>query len=414
MQEMEQLREILNDRAVLNYMAWERLILLEAARSARVRVTDQQVTGFIANHPLFQRNGRFIQEIYSNMLSSIFRTEAREFEELLRENIMIQVFRNSLLEDVSVSEEEAREFFHKHFDKFVFSYFIVPRKLFLDEATAGEEEVARFYQENPELFIAPEKVSIEYAALPFSSPEQKTEALERLNELFLQVPDASAFSEKAEEMGIRTSSTGLFPVTETIPGVRFSEEVHQQMLDLEEGEISPPVSSGRERGEAYVLVKKSKRPAGVNDFENVEKEARKYLLEEKAQDMAMEKAELIKKELLSGKLSLLEASERTSSEIKTTPELDRNGFIADVGSAEIFVKKAFQRPEGDFLGPFPVRDGAAIAKIKEVIKADKELFEEERSAIKQNMLVEKQINIMQDWFDNKAPEAELQAGLDRV
>src|SRR3989338_9034316 len=47
----------------LELEAWDRLILLYEAKKKRIRVTDQEVIGRIAEIPFFQRNGKFDQKI---------------------------------------------------------------------------------------------------------------------------------------------------------------------------------------------------------------------------------------------------------------------------------------------------------------------------------------------------------------
>ncbi len=103
-QNYETLKKILQNRALVNHMAWERLVFLTASRDQRIKITDKDILFFISNHPLFQRKGAFDKEAYNYILRNNLSVEPREFEELVRENLQIRQFRQDLVNVIDVSE----------------------------------------------------------------------------------------------------------------------------------------------------------------------------------------------------------------------------------------------------------------------------------------------------------------------
>jgi len=102
-----EMREGLN----LEQAAWDRLIVLTEARKKKIKIQDAEVIGRIASLGVFQaKEGYFDQRNYTMILGNILRTTPRDFEEQVRESLMIerlitQVFATAALP----TEEEIQE-----------------------------------------------------------------------------------------------------------------------------------------------------------------------------------------------------------------------------------------------------------------------------------------------------------------
>lgn len=405
--DMENLRRILNNRTVVNYMAWERLIFLHAAKRTRQRVTDEQVTEYITGHPLFQTNGQFNPEIYSSMIVQTFRVEPRQFEERLRENLLIQAFRSEILKDIEVSDEELSELFHLHHDRVELEYMVIPDERYRQEVTVTEEDGERFYRANPDLFASPERVALEYISVPFASGTERAAAVSHLDDLTRRLDNTDEFAEKSELMGFDVVRTELFPVTGTIPGMPFSYEVHQRMLALEEGDISRPIVTGEEQGVVYLLRKTRAVSPSIRPYEEVKETAREKLEERKMRDLAFVEARALAEKLREGEISFQQAAEDLSVPLNRTGEIGRDSFIEGIGPAEALHRNALKMGEENFTDPAAVRDGVLIAKTLSVIKADQGLFQERKEEMRRDLLFRKRVERMEYWFEHEAPRSEL-------
>ncbi len=410
----EQMRDILANQALMNNMAWERLIFLEAARRERIRVSDEEVANLIMNIPEFQVNGQFDPARYETMLSHSFRVEPRSFEEIVRENLIVRKFRNSLIDDISVSEEEVRKYYHERNDQVILSYFTLPRDEFARDLSATDEEIRTFYENNTELFRSPARKDLVYVKEPFTSNTERALAINLLDASYDELREAEDFAKKAEELGLEVTQTGLFPVDGTIPGMRFDPQVHEEMLRLNENATSRPIISGDAEGHVYILHVARSKPSYIKSFDEVKEEAKEDLIKEKSQLEAEKKAHDIFEKILQDELSLEEAAGLLEQEIKTSGEIGRGEFIEKIGPADRIVKKAIEAGRGNLLEPQPTREGVLLAKVSEVIKADEDTFEQNKAMIEQNLLLTKQMETMQEWFDEKAPQARLEMDLDQI
>ncbi|MDD2680153.1 MAG: SurA N-terminal domain-containing protein [Candidatus Omnitrophica bacterium] len=98
----------------LEAQAWERLILLYEAKRRGIKVSDQEVVRTIESMPYFQYKGGFDNRIYNQTLQYVFRLKARDFEEQMRANLMLNKLYKQVTDpfklDDKAKEEKFREF----------------------------------------------------------------------------------------------------------------------------------------------------------------------------------------------------------------------------------------------------------------------------------------------------------------
>ena len=76
---------------MLERAAWDRLILVKEAQKRRIKISDEEIIARIAALPIFQtKEGLFNQSNYTMILGNILRTTPRQFEEEMRESLMIE------------------------------------------------------------------------------------------------------------------------------------------------------------------------------------------------------------------------------------------------------------------------------------------------------------------------------------
>lgn len=108
MQYGENLQEI--EKALnLEAQAWQRLALLETAKKLKIKASDQEVIAQVENYPFFMRQGKFDSKTYDDLLKYVFHTQARIFEEQVRQNIMISKLYKKTTEGITVDDKETRE-----------------------------------------------------------------------------------------------------------------------------------------------------------------------------------------------------------------------------------------------------------------------------------------------------------------
>lgn len=407
--DFENMNKILKNKAIMNELAWERLILLEAAKDKRYKINNRDVLMFIATTPLFQKNGVFDKNFYEYILRNNLSMEPREFEELVRENLIVQALRNDILSKLSVSDDEALEYYNLMNDKMDFSYLLVSKDDFAEEVRTSEQQAREYYDSNTRFFLSPEKYDLELVTISFEDGASKETMESRLKDIYAKISQspesmkAIALTEKIEYQDPAPLSSN-----EMIPGINYTPSIQQASAALSEGEISTPLGSGSGRNEFYMIRKKKVVPPSPIPFSEVKDAIIEALTDRKQMELAREQAEKIETSLSSGDVSLEKSAEELNREVRSTGTVTYSDYIEGLGPAKQIVELAQETRDGrSLLGVVPVKNGFIVARIDRKVPAGMDEFNKTKEEIKASLLLSKQMKAMDEWLREKAPRTKL-------
>jgi parvulin-like peptidyl-prolyl isomerase len=148
----------------IDKMAWDRLILLEEAKRQNLDVKDSEVLEQIASFPVFQRNGSFDKKTYKLTMTD----QARDFEEKIRDDILVGKLREKIVSDVYITEAEVKNAYKENFEKIKLSYTALPFNAFEKDITYKDDDLIKTYNTDKESFKKPEQVNVRYVQILFS------------------------------------------------------------------------------------------------------------------------------------------------------------------------------------------------------------------------------------------------------
>jgi hypothetical protein len=145
--------------------SWQRIAALDEAQQLGLTATDDEVSQAIQSHEGFQAGGQFNKAAYKgfiyNFLNQLGFSE-RQFEEYIREEILLQKLRIIINRAVLVSPAEIRRMFHSISDKFRIEYVQMGPELVEDDVNVTREDARTFFEKDPSMFTLPEKVRVKY------------------------------------------------------------------------------------------------------------------------------------------------------------------------------------------------------------------------------------------------------------
>ena len=165
----------------LRQAAWQRLAALRAAEQMGIAASDDEVAAAIQQHEGFSYQGQFNKMAYKafvqNFLSRFGFTE-RQFEEHVREEIVLQKTRSVIDRGTLITPYELQRAFRTVTDRFQVEYTLLDRTQVESEVKDSPEAARALYDEDPKAFTLPEQVRVDYvrvAATPFIPRVQVTE-----------------------------------------------------------------------------------------------------------------------------------------------------------------------------------------------------------------------------------------------
>jgi len=444
----------------LEARAWERLILLEEAKKQKVRVTDDEVIEAMQNFPFFQSNGTFDPKAYDLILKQVFKIEPRLFEEEIRGALVISKLRDFTVKDVTMTDEEVKGEYRKKNEKSKIAYILVSPNEFKKNIAVEDKELKDYYQNNTESFRVGEQVNIDYVGFEFENYKNdievtdediksyyekrkdefdKEKAFEEVKDLaknkliqerakqkallaaekidYILADKTKTLEEVAKENSLTIKQAGLFGKEGLIPQIGWFPKIQRVAFKLNIGERSNLIKSKTGFVKGYYIIRlKEKKDSHIPPLEEVKEKIENKLKEEKAMELASEKAERLYKKIerlaKTKKLTFQAAASKVEQPSKDSEFFTRNDYVQGVGLASEFGDTVFNSPTGEILPPAKVRAGFCLFAVVEIQPMDEEKFQEEKKEFAEKSFEAKKNTIVNEWYAKVIESANLKSNIE--
>ena len=167
----------------------------------------------------------------------------------------------------------------------------------------------------------------------------------------------------AEAVGTTAILAENIQAGDPIPGIGVSKEFADATAALRKGEVTAgPVVAASQNGKAIIASVTDVRPAHPASFDEAKAEVRNKTSQDKLNKILDGKASELAAKAKSMNGDLEKAAKSLGIEIKTSPDVDRQGAIESVGTAST-IPDAFVVPVGSIIGPSTLTGGRLVAKI---------------------------------------------------
>ncbi len=197
-----------------------KLMLMEADHLGLV-TPDQAVAATVQTTPQFIEEGKgFSQARYQALIRQMGFVSPRDYENYLRQNIMIDTLQNAISSSVVVSDTEVKARFQANFEKRVLSALIVDPENLKAAIEVSDDEAHDWYDTHASLYQSPLKVDVQIVDI------NKADLLDAI-----EVSDAEveqAYTERESEFGTPEKRRASHILVRLTPG--SSDEVKQEAL----------------------------------------------------------------------------------------------------------------------------------------------------------------------------------------
>lgn len=273
--------------------AWDQLMLLKEAQRQKIKIADRDVIDAVAAYPYFFRNGKFDSLLYRDIIRNSLKAEPKEFEDSIRQSLMVQRLREQITAGVSIDDKELWKEFKKRRDTVQLQYVLIDLKDFLQEPAFSEEELKTYFNAHQEEFESGESVQVQYVWMPFppdGGVQKQVETKFKGRAIIdKHTKGKLLFKDAAAQLKFEMKETGFFtrdePPLDT--GIDWNSERLSAVFRMKNGEISLPL----EQKDGYSVIKMiDKKPLRTLTFEETKDKIIAKLRTQKAQEAAMAKA----------------------------------------------------------------------------------------------------------------------------
>lgn len=141
-------------------------LLAQKAEELGIRVSQEELSDAIRNDPGFQVDGAFVGfERYQDFISRGLNRTVKDFEDSYKEDLLVAKLVSVLDSSVTASDEELLSVYRAREEKIDLHYVSFSARDYTERQKPSEEEIARYYRENTDLFWEPEKRMARYVKL---------------------------------------------------------------------------------------------------------------------------------------------------------------------------------------------------------------------------------------------------------
>jgi peptidyl-prolyl cis-trans isomerase D len=424
----------------------DRALVKQAAARLKMDVSDEELAQSVRRVPAFQSNGVFDRRRYQQVLS-LNRMTPESFEASQRENLLASKLMKVVTDSAKVSDSEAEEWYKwnnalvkvefacvdadryknlspskeevaQFFDRMKESYRTEPAiqvryvhvnpDMFAGTITLTEQEMRDYYDANPERFVIPKTVEARHILIRLpaeAAPEAVEKAQGKIQDILKMAREGKDFAELAKQYSEDEGSKAQGGALGAFPKEAMIQPFADVAFALQPGQISDPV---RTRFGLH-LIRVEKVNEGRNrGYEEAKAEIRSQLIRERARTKAYDEADAAYDAAFAGS-DLAAAAAARKLEVKTTDYFTRSGTVKGIAQPTQFVQAAFQLAPGEVSEIQDLGDGYYLLQVAETRPSRIPEFSAVESAVKQDLIKEKQREMARK--DAEALLAEVKAGV---
>ena len=141
-------------------------LLAQKAEELGIRVSQEELSDAIRNDPGFQVDGTFVGfERYRDFISRGLNRTVKDFEDSYKEDLLVAKLISVLDSSITASDEELLSIYRTREEEIDLYYVSFAAEDYTKDQKASEEEIARYYRANTDLFWEPEKRKARYVKL---------------------------------------------------------------------------------------------------------------------------------------------------------------------------------------------------------------------------------------------------------
>jgi peptidyl-prolyl cis-trans isomerase D len=416
-------------------------ILLQEARRLGLSVTDAELRDRILSIPGFKdEQGRFIgEELYARAIQNAFQTTVGDFENELRNELLMKKLNDALSANLYVSEDEIQRAYRDQVERAKIRYIQVPRANFSMQVGVSPAEVEAYFKAHKQEFALPEQRDLAYLLVngyqladqvkvsdqelrsyydahkaEYSQEEQvharhilvmvndqrnDAQAQARVAEARKKLEGGADFAAVARQYSDDTASKDKGGDLGWFGRNKMVKEFEDAAFGAQPGKLVGPVKSSF----GYHLIEVTeKRPAGEQPFDAVKGQISARLVAERSRDLAESKAKDLAARLNAKKPANAEALKALAAQSPGVTFGEAKVGAADPvpGVGAGLSAPAFALKKGEVSQAIQLPQGWAIVYVKDVIPAHtpdlKEVEQKVRTAAINQKLQEMTMKALED------------------
>ena len=250
-----------------------------------------------------------------------------------------------------------------------------------------------------------EQIRARHILLKFSPSRQTQNTLSEKAEEFREVAENLGFEEAVGTTGMQARDSGYLQKGQAVLGLgRDTAWLVHLFFDSEVGTVSQVLENERFFWVAHLS---ERRGEGVAELEEVRQQVERQARAEKKAEICGRRLEEVRRQVLDGR-SLDQAAAEENLEVRKPAPFARSESVPNIGRRNAFVGAAFRLEPGELSEVVTLPRGAYLIHALDKLAVDEDQFEAGREQLAQQLLIERQNEVLQTWFAQIYESADIQ------
>ncbi len=407
---------------VLNDMVMQRALARQASRMG-LEVSNQELRAALEAEPWLYQNGKFIGvSQYENIVEEETGMSVPEFEEQLRQSLLLDKLRSVISDGVDVTPAEVHQAFLRRNTKAKIRYVVFDPSQFLKSVQVTPAALQTYFDQHRDLYRIPEERQVQYVII---SPDQVRSQVNITNQemqnYYTQHLAEYRVPNRVKVAQILFKTTGKSPqeiaalkqTAESVlakikAGAHFSQMAEQYSEDasaanggligwithgqtvkafedaafsLNPGQVSGLIQTSY----GLVIIKVlAKQTAHLQTFSEVQDSIRATLMQQKIADAQQALAQSLEDKLAAQPSQFATIAKQAGLTVKQTPLFKYNTTLPDFGSSQAFQNLTFQLQVGQVGQPISIPMGVALIQLTKIVPAHDPKLSEVQAKVEQD------------------------------
>ncbi len=346
----------------LEALTWQRILLVRAAKTAGIHVTDADVIQWLQNQKVFQDKGGFSEERYRMIIERYLKIDPKTFEEESREYLALQRYRDQIRGTYHPTEAELHDRFRLLYGPRELEYVTFTKDNVAAPAPSTETERKAMYDRLAGRLFSQESAEVRYVAISSGDPSPTAEAEKALWES-------------------NATRTPFLAKEDPIPGIGPAPKLSEAIFQLKTaGARTDWIDSEGKKYRFELIEHKAQAPMSYEDAKKVLDEmVRQEKIYHEIAKKASDFEEAVKK------MGWPQAVAAEKLELQTVASYVPGHSIKKIGKLQNAGAGLSEVKVGEVSNLIPISSGVAVFKVVSQAAPDEKLFAKKRASIEKDL-----------------------------
>ena len=392
---------------MLDSMVLNRAMAMQAKKMG-LEVSRQELMAALEKMPWLYPNGKFVgMAQYQNFVSQQMGITTQEFEDQIRQNLLLQKIQAVVSDGVSVTPAELHEAYNQRYMKAKIQYVVFDPSKFLKTVPITDKDLQDYFKKNASHYEQKEQRQVQYVLITpddvranvnvtdaemkqyytshlsdyrvpdrvkvahilfkttGKSPEEVKNLEKTAEDVLAKIKAGADFADMAKKYSQDTSASNGGNIGWIVHG-QTVKEFEETAFNMAPGQVSGLVHTTYG---IHIIKVFDKQTAHLQSFDDVKDAIHDALMKQKMAAALQDYADKLDNKLKANPKQFASVAQQAGLQVKQTPPFQYNQTVPDFGSNDAFQNLSFELQLNEVGQPITVPKGTAIIQVTNIVPA---------------------------------------------